>query len=151
MTDDEQFRQQIEGDAKRTVLCEPHRLDEIQAAVQQRGLTDTITVRASRLCPTGKLLVLDDSTSAVDVETEAKLQAALAATKESRTTFVVAQRISTVLEADTILVLEKGRIVAEGTHAELIVSSPVYREIYDSQLGGAPAPSEPAEGTTVPR
>lgn len=61
MTDDEQFWQQIEGDAKRTVLCEPHRLDEIQAAVQQRDLTDTITVRASPACPPGKLLVLDDS------------------------------------------------------------------------------------------
>ncbi|UPZ27697.1 hypothetical protein MUK60_07595 [Streptomyces sp. LRE541] len=59
--DDERFWQQIEGDAKRTVLCEPHRLDEIQAAVQQRGLTDTITVHASRACPPGKLLVLDDS------------------------------------------------------------------------------------------
>jgi len=83
-----------------------------------------------------KILILDDSTSAVDVETETKLQNALRDTRSERTTFVVAQRISTVLEADTILVLDKGRIVAKGTHRELMTKSPVYREIYDSQLGG---------------
>ncbi len=82
-----------------------------------------------------KLLILDDSTSAVDVETETRIQHALAETKAGRTTFVVAQRISTVLDADVIVVLEKGRIVAQGTHAELMAGSPVYREIYDSQLG----------------
>lgn len=82
-----------------------------------------------------EILVLDDATSAVDVETEAKIQAALAETREGRTTLVVAQRISTVIDADTIVVLERGRIVAAGTHRELLESSAVYREIYDSQLG----------------
>jgi ATP-binding cassette subfamily B multidrug efflux pump len=82
-----------------------------------------------------KILILDDSTSAVDVQTETKIQNALKETRSERTTFVVAQRISTVLEADTILVLDKGRIVAEGTHRELMTKSHVYREIYDSQLG----------------
>ena len=53
-----------------------------------------------------------------------------------RTSFVVAQRISTVLNADKIIVLDMGRIVAEGTHRELMETSPVYREIYDLQLGG---------------
>jgi ATP-binding cassette subfamily B multidrug efflux pump len=57
---------------------------------------------------------------------------------------VVAQRISTVLEADTILVLDKGRIVAEGTHRELMTKSHVYREIYDSQLGEGLAPESDA-------
>jgi ATP-binding cassette subfamily B protein len=84
-----------------------------------------------------KLLILDDSTSAVDVETEIQIQAALDAGKHERTTFVVAQRISTVLRADQIIVLDKGRIVARGTHRELLRSSVVYREIYDSQLGHA--------------
>jgi ATP-binding cassette subfamily B protein len=82
-----------------------------------------------------KILILDDSTSAVDVETETKIQAALAETKGERTTFVVAQRISTVLDADLIVVLDRGRVVAQGTHGELMVSSPLYQEIYDSQLG----------------
>jgi ATP-binding cassette subfamily B multidrug efflux pump len=83
-----------------------------------------------------RLLILDDSTSAVDVRTEIDIQDALEADKNGRTTFVVAQRISTVLKADQIVVLDKGRVVARGKHRELLASSPVYREIYDSQLGG---------------
>jgi ATP-binding cassette subfamily B protein len=83
-----------------------------------------------------KLLVLDDSTSAVDVETETRIQDALDREKAGRTTVVVAQRISTVLRADRIYVLDKGRIVASGTHRELMQNSVVYREIYESQLGG---------------
>ena len=81
------------------------------------------------------ILILDDSTSAVDIETEGKIQDAIRASQGAGTLFVVAQRISSVLRADRILVLEHGRIVAQGTHAELLQASPVYREIYDSQLG----------------
>jgi ATP-binding cassette subfamily B protein len=81
------------------------------------------------------ILILDDSTSAVDVETESKIQAALSQIMRHRTCFIVAQRISTVLKADKILVLDNGRIAAEGTHRELMITSPVYREIYESQLG----------------
>ena len=98
-------------------------------------------------------MILDDSTSAVDVETETLIQRALATMRGERTTFVVAQRISTVLDADTILVLDKGRIVAEGTHRELMTTSPIYREIYDSQLGNGLADDEanaPAEGGVAP-
>jgi ATP-binding cassette subfamily B protein len=82
-----------------------------------------------------KVLILDDSTSAVDVETEAKIQAALDKWHPRSTSFIIAQRISTVLNADKIVVLDRGRIAAEGTHAELISSSPIYQEIYESQLG----------------
>jgi len=82
-----------------------------------------------------QILILDDSTSAVDVATEALIQAALDEWMANRTTFVVAQRISTVLRADKILVIDRGRLAAEGNHAELMASSPIYREIYDSQLG----------------
>ena len=81
------------------------------------------------------VLILDDSTSSVDVETEIKIQDALEGLMRDRTSFVIAQRISTVLTADKILVLDDGRIAAEGTHRDLLVSSPIYREIYDSQLG----------------
>jgi ATP-binding cassette subfamily B protein len=81
------------------------------------------------------ILILDDSTSAIDVETETIIQSALAKVMQGRTSFVVAQRISTVLNADKIIVLDKGRIAAEGTHTELLRSSPIYQEIYDSQLG----------------
>jgi ATP-binding cassette subfamily B multidrug efflux pump len=82
-----------------------------------------------------KVLILDDSTSSVDVETEAKIEAALEELLAGCTTFVVAQRISTVLNADKIVVLERGKVAAVGTHAELMSSSPIYQEIYESQLG----------------
>ena len=80
------------------------------------------------------VLILDDSTSAVDVETEARIQAALALVRQGKTAFIVAQRISTVLTADKILLLDDGRIVAEGTHDELLATSPIYREIYALQM-----------------
>jgi ATP-binding cassette subfamily B protein len=81
-----------------------------------------------------KVLILDDSTSAVDVATEAKIQSALAALPERPTRLVVAQRISSVLGADKILVLDDGRVAAEGTHDDLLETSPIYREIYSSQV-----------------
>ncbi len=83
-----------------------------------------------------KILILDDSTSSVDVETETKIQEALESQGFQHTTLVVAQRISTVLKADKIIVIDQGRVAAEGTHQELLRSSPIYQEIYDSQLGG---------------
>jgi ATP-binding cassette subfamily B protein len=81
-----------------------------------------------------RILILDDSTSSVDVATEAQLQAALARLMQNRTSFVIAQRISTVMNADLILVLDKGAIVARGTHRELMEESAVYAEICNSQL-----------------
>ena len=72
----------------------------------------------------------------MDVETETKIQDALEASNGERITFVVAQRISTVLKANKIVVIERGRIAAQGTHRELLATSPIYQEIYDSQLGG---------------
>ena len=82
-----------------------------------------------------RILILDDSTSSVDVDTETKIQDALQSLKYKHTTFVVAQRISTVLTADKILVMDQGRVVAQGTHKELMKTSPIYQEIYASQLG----------------
>jgi ATP-binding cassette subfamily B multidrug efflux pump len=81
------------------------------------------------------VMILDDSTSSVDVETETKIQNAMKDWMKDSTSFVVTQRISTVLHADQILVVDQGQIVAQGTHGELMQTSRVYREIYASQLG----------------
>ena len=83
-----------------------------------------------------RLLILDDSTSSVDLETEYHIQHALDQLMQGRTSFVIAQRISTVMHADQILVLEKGRIAARGRHSELMESSELYADIYTSQLVG---------------
>jgi ATP-binding cassette subfamily B protein len=82
-----------------------------------------------------KILILDDTTSALDVATEARVQEAIGGLMGDSTVFLVAQRISAVLAADVIVVLEEGRIVAQGSHRELLASSDHYRSIYESQLG----------------
>jgi ATP-binding cassette subfamily B multidrug efflux pump len=81
------------------------------------------------------ILILDDSTSAVDLETEIKIQEALDELRDTMTTFIIAQRINSVLNADQIIILEAGHIAAQGTHAELLQNSPIYQDIYHSQFG----------------
>jgi ATP-binding cassette subfamily B multidrug efflux pump len=81
-----------------------------------------------------RILILDDSTSSVDMVAERRILHALDALTKERTSFIIAQRMSTVLHADQILVLDKGEIVARGKHAELLENSPLYAEIYYSQL-----------------
>jgi ATP-binding cassette, subfamily B, multidrug efflux pump len=81
-----------------------------------------------------RILILDESTSSIDLATEASLQRALDVLMKGRTSFVIAQRISTVINADKILVLDKGKVVAEGKHQELMEDSPIYAEIYNSQI-----------------
>ncbi len=88
-----------------------------------------------------RILILDDSTSSVDVATEVHIQRALDRLMQGRTSFVIAQRISTVLNADQILVLDKGQIVARGKHADLLETNPLYAEIYRSQLVEDAAPT----------
>ncbi len=85
------------------------------------------------------VLILDDSTSAVDVDTEARLEEALDAAMRDMTAIVIAQRVSTALTADRIVVLERGRVAATGTHEELLATSPIYQEIFASQLGNGGA------------
>jgi ATP-binding cassette subfamily B protein len=82
-----------------------------------------------------EVLILDASTSNVDVQTETEIERALERVMANATTFVIAQRISSVLTADKIIVLDRGRIAAKGTHEELMASSEIYQEIYRSQLG----------------
>lgn len=81
------------------------------------------------------ILILDDSTSAIDMGTEFKLQKELAQLMHGRTCFLIAQRISSVIDADKILILDEGYIVAEGTHQELLASCEIYQDIYESQFG----------------
>jgi len=81
------------------------------------------------------ILIFDDSTSAVDLDTEFKIQTALEELMGNCTTFIIAQRINSVLNADQILILDQGQICAAGTHRELMESSTLYQEIYQSQLG----------------
>jgi ATP-binding cassette subfamily B multidrug efflux pump len=113
--------------------------DGYDTEVGERGVTlsggqkQRIAIaRALLLDP--RILIMDDSTSSVDVETEYRIQRALDKLMVGRTSFVIAQRISTVRDADEILVLDGGRIAARGTHEELMADSPIYVEIYSSQL-----------------
>jgi ATP-binding cassette subfamily B protein len=80
-----------------------------------------------------RILILDDATSSVDTETEAEIRAALERLMRGRTTFIIAHRIQSVMNADLILVLDRGRIVQRGTHDELMAEEGIYRQIYDMQ------------------
>ncbi len=113
--------------------------DGYETAVGERGSTlsggqkqRVAIARALLMDP--HILILDDSTSSVDLNTEYEIQKALDKLMEGRTSFVIAQRISTVLNADQIIVLDKGKVVDQGVHEELMADSPIYAEIYHSQL-----------------
>jgi ATP-binding cassette subfamily B multidrug efflux pump len=96
-----------------------------------------------------RVLILDDSTSSVDLQTEYHIQKALDRLMKGRTSFVIAQRISTVINADMILVLDKGQVVARGKHEELLEESEIYAEIYNSQLvGDVEVPAEEISSQT---
>lgn len=81
------------------------------------------------------ILILDDTTSAVDMETETKIQKELTQLTEKKTTFIIAHRISSVRDADLILMMEKGHVVEQGTHEELVALKGKYYEVYQKQLG----------------
>jgi ATP-binding cassette subfamily B protein len=123
--------------------------DGYQTWVGERGVTlsggqkQRIAI-ARTLLMDPRVLVLDDSTSSVDMETEYLIQQALREVMRGRTTFVIAHRLRTVRDADQILVLERGRIVQRGTHAELIRVPGPYRSIYDLQFRDQEAPSTAA-------
>jgi ATP-binding cassette subfamily B protein len=120
------------------------RPDGYQGEVKRRGANFSGGQRqrlsiARALVRKPRILILDDTTSALDVATEARVQDAIQGLMGDSTVFLVAQRISAVLTADVIVVLEEGKIVAKGGHKELLASSPEYRSIFESQLGPVPA------------
>jgi ATP-binding cassette subfamily B protein len=122
-----------------------------QTVVGERGVTLSGGQRqrvaiARALLTNPRILILDDSTSSVDSETEHLIQAALERLMENRTTFVIAQRLSSVKRADLILVLEHGRIVQRGTHSNLLQQEGLYRQIYDLQLRDQETFQEDMEG-----
>jgi len=88
---------------------------------------------ARALLKNPRILILDDSTSSVDTETEAQIRSALEHLMQNRTTFIIAHRIQSVMDADLILVFDKGEIVQKGTHEALMKQSGMYREIFDIQ------------------
>ncbi|MBL1225908.1 ABC transporter ATP-binding protein [Enterococcus sp. BWR-S5] len=90
---------------------------------------------ARALAKDPSILILDDTTSAVDMETESKIQKELTKLTEAKTTFIIAHRISSVREADLILMMEKGHVVEQGTHQELVARKGQYYEVYQKQLG----------------
>ncbi|MBI5929959.1 MAG: ABC transporter ATP-binding protein [Chloroflexi bacterium] len=109
-----------------------------QTLVGERGVTlsggqkQRVAI-ARTLLKNPRLLLLDDATSSVDTETEGEIREALQNLMENRTTFIIAHRIQSVMNADLILVLDKGQIVQRGTHDELVEQDGIYRQIYDMQ------------------
>ena len=97
------------------------------------GQKQRVTI-ARTLLKNPRILILDDSTSSVDTETEAEIRSALYDLMENRTTFIIAHRIQSVMNADLILVLDKGRVLQMGQHEELVKDkNGMYRQIYDIQ------------------
>lgn len=134
-------QEQVEAAARAAAIHDvimtklPHGYDTL---VGERGTTlsggqkQRVAI-ARTLLKDPRILILDDSTSAVDTETEAEIRQALERLMENRTTFIIAHRIQSVMNADLILVLNRGRIVQSGTHEELIRQEGMYRRIYEAQ------------------
>ncbi len=113
--------------------------DGLDTLVGERGLTLSGGQRqrvaiARALLAEPRILILDDATSSVDATTESRIKSALREVMEGRTTFVIAHRLSTIDLADEVVVLENGRVAAQGTHDELLDESPLYREIAEKGL-----------------
>jgi len=137
-TDDEMEVAAKAADAHKFLTSTPEGYDR---SVSRRGTNFSGGQRqrlciARGICAMPKVLILDDSTSAVDVATESRIQEEMKKVLGQTTTFVVAQRISTVLTANKIVLLENGEIKAIGNHESLMKESELYQEIFNSQLGG---------------
>ncbi len=135
--DDLMFEAAKAGDSFGFVMNLPQ---QWEAPVSQRGYNFSGGQRqrlsiSRTLTAEPRVLILDDSTSALDASTEGRVQAAIPEFTDNITTVYVAQRISAVIDLDKIYLLQSGEIIAEGTHEQLLETSPLYQEIYESQLG----------------
>ena len=140
MTDDRMHTIARAADADAFVMNIPDQYDSFVARRGENfsgGQRQRLSI-ARALAKNPRVLILDDSTSACDVVTEASIQDAISGLMAKTTRIIIAQRISSVITADRILIMDKGRIIASGPHADLLRSSPEYQEIYESQLGGIP-------------
>ena len=123
-----------QADAFVSQLPEGYETELGQGGVNVSGGQKQRLCIARALLKKPKILILDDSTSAVDTATEAKIRESFHTTLRHTTKLIIAQRISSVMDADLILVMEEGRIVGMGRHDELLASCDAYQEIYDSQM-----------------
>jgi len=135
-TPDEIVRAARQAQAHEFILELP---DGYETRVGERGLTLSGGQRqriaiARALLMNPRILILDDATASVDASTEAKIKLALREVMKGRTTLIIAHRLSTISLAERILVLDRGRIAADGTHADLIETSPIYRQIHSHGL-----------------
>ncbi len=135
VTDDEVYAAAKAAEIHDTIMNFP---EAYQTLIGEKGVTlsggqKQRLALARTLLKNPRILILDDATSSVDTETETFIREALHELMKGRTSFIIAHRIQTVMDADMILVLDKGRIVQRGTHAELLKQDGIYRRIYDIQ------------------
>jgi len=139
-------RDQVVAAAKRAfahdfILEKPHGYDTVigeHGASLSGGQKQRVCIARAILRDT-PILILDEATSQVDADSEHLIQQAIEGLMKERTTFVIAHRFSTILSADTIVVMEKGQIVGQGRHEELLQTCPIYQQLYERQLIASPA------------
>jgi ATP-binding cassette subfamily B protein len=127
-----------------------HLSDGYDTVVGERGYTLSGGQRqriaiARTLLVNPPILILDDATSAIDVQVEQRIHAGLRVLMEGRTTLIIAHRLSTISLADRVVLLDQGRIVADGTHASLLASTPLYSEILAQAAQEETAPANASD------